>query len=349
LPHAAHGAWGDGEEPDEEVKLMIDRWIWMAWPVLLALLVARPPAMAQSRAAPTASDAAAAPDAAPVQADLEDLILLEALGALHLSDTQHDAILPLARGVRDRLRQARGDEARKLLALRETIATNRQHLLAGSSVSTTSQEHLRLALEAASQRRAGAEDDLVRMTSARLAQLLTREQMAVIYSLTRGVRLASTGSDPLSVTSPLLQSRAIAGMLGSPSPDQEYAQRQEWFERHLQAWYERGKERGDLVRELTYGVPPETPQYVQAASQVGAFLDQIKAMPSDAYNQQLNTMLDRFVRANLLARQQAERARFLAAKTPAQQAEWLAPFVRRVFFSPRFVPVLEARAERKSR
>lgn len=314
---------------------MIDRRVLISGSMLAALLAVRAAAGAQP-AAPPPAGAAALPEAAAVQSDTEDLLLLEALRSLRLSSAQQEKLLPLARGVHDRLQQLAGDETRRLLTLKATVADSRQRLLAGEAISTSTEEQLRFALEAAGRQRTASEDDLVRTTSARLAAILTRPQMEVIYGLSRG-RNPGGGW-----TSPLLQGHLLAGLQGSYSPAQEYARRQEWFQRDLDRWYQHGKEGKDLIRELTYGIPQDTPQYQQAASQAGTLLDQIKAMPADVYAQQLNAMLDRMVRANLQARQQEEQARFLAAQTPAQQGTWLAPFVRRVFFSPRIVPVLAA-------
>jgi hypothetical protein len=294
------------------------------------------PAVAQSPPAPV-SDGATRAQAAVVQDELEDVLVLESLQSLRLTDAQWQKVFSLARGVRDRLRQADADEVPGLLRLKESVTASRQRLVDGGKVAATTQEQLRLARESAIQRRTRLEADLVRATSDQLAHILAPTQMEVVYSLTRGVTLSGV------VVSPLLQSNAVSGLRAGRPPEQEYQRARTSFEEDMKAWREHGRERDSLMEDALVGIPSGTTEYAQLEAQVSSLLDQARTMPHDAYQQRLDAILDRLTRAHLAGRQRQARAKYLAAKSPAEIAQWLDPFVRRVFFSPRVVPALEAR------
>ncbi len=114
----------------------------------------------------------------------EDVLLLEALRYLGLSNTQIQAMLLLAKAADERMAKLREQEEQKLAVLEPLLQQHREALLAGKPVAHESDAFLHWRF--LQQRRKQVEEEIIQYVAPRLARLLSRQQVLRAYLLARG-------------------------------------------------------------------------------------------------------------------------------------------------------------------
>jgi beta-lactamase regulating signal transducer with metallopeptidase domain len=137
------------------------------------------------------------PPAPSVDAQWEEMLLLEAMHYLSLTRPQLEAMLPLASGAAERLEKVSARDRESLAAVMRVAQRNRADLLAGRAPSTGGQADALRTRAAIRQRREQASQEIVTAVLPTLTRILTREQILRAYLLTLGEppkeRVASAG------------------------------------------------------------------------------------------------------------------------------------------------------------
>lgn len=153
-----------------------------------------------AQAAPPSPDPVPLPNSlepdrrARVTQQWEDVLLLEAMRYLGLSNTQIAVMLPLAKAVDERLAKLREQDEKKLAALEPIVQQNREALLAGKA--GKHQEDALLYWHSLQQQRGQVEEEVIQYVTRRLARLLSRPQVLRAYRLARGEALPAPVASP---------------------------------------------------------------------------------------------------------------------------------------------------------
>lgn len=294
-------------------------------------------------------------------AQWEDVLLLEAIRYLRLSDRQLRGLLNLARAAEERLETQARHEKQILATLTRIARENRAALLAGRTGGGQKDalflENLR------KQRRAEAEEKIVTSTLPQVFEVLSRPQVVRACLLTLG----EPPQEPYQPLSPALLSPDAGFVLakdpqhdprkslGSQVRGRVAALRSQWRARQL----------GIAREQFSRRYPPEVVKRLFAASDPSVRLMGLDLIiSSDPETEYLTLRLDDALKMNRLeggdgdrlliearkefeafnARTQKPLAELLMTETKTEDLEVaLRPFVRRLFLSSRLRPVLEAR------
>jgi hypothetical protein len=275
----------------------------------------------------------------------EDLLLLEAIRYLVLSQEQISQLLPVARKTDARLQQLKSDEERALTALAQVAGRARQALLTGRPPDPRDQEEdarLRAGLD---QTRTKAANDIVAFATPYLARLLSRDQIAFAWRLMQGnppagVAVSPALLDPESGFVGAAASRRGAyesrrsGLVLAPAGGEALP----WREQGLQA----AREARVLDEEKARVLDEEKARADAAVREMYAY------RLAQSYSDLALTEADAMKLFGSQSGGGAARAgdphfmqRLAQGASMEELAAALEPLVRRLFLSPRFAPVLE--------
>jgi hypothetical protein len=136
---------------------------------------------------PSSAQEEGLPDREPALAQKwEDVLLLDAIRYLRLSPAQMQQVWPLARVAQDRLNRLAGEEARTQAALARIAEKQRRALVAGRQVSLQEQQDALFLNRTMKEKRERANEEIVNYIAPRLARILTREQVQRAFLLAHG-------------------------------------------------------------------------------------------------------------------------------------------------------------------
>jgi hypothetical protein len=116
----------------------------------------------------------------------EDVLLLDAVRYLLLTDDQLQSLLSLEEKAAERLAALRREEERTRTALEQAVARERRELLEGRAVPPAEHEQVLNAMRTAREKREAAEEKIAAELAPELGRLLTREQVLRAFLLARG-------------------------------------------------------------------------------------------------------------------------------------------------------------------
>jgi hypothetical protein len=300
---------------------------WRTGGALIALLLIGGIAGAAERADPEAATREALTAA-------EDVTLLNGVNPLRLTTGQIQALLPLLRGAQSRLQEQETADARSFAGLREMLLQARRQLITEGTTASSAEQQVTLNRQSAGQRQAQLRRDLAAGLRRQLTTTLTASQQAQIVARGRQFVAAERATA-------LQQSRltwagqrptgAGTGGTGAGGPGAGGFGRGggqgQMFDRIRALPQDQFDQMAQRMASRSGG--PGTPEYEQNLS----FLQKVRSMPSDAYQQQRDQL-----------GQQLLQSRLQESATDSAEAAMDA-FIARYFLSPRIVPLLEEKSK----
>jgi hypothetical protein len=300
---------------------------WRTGGALIALLLIGGIAGAAERAEPEAAAREALTAA-------EDVTVLNGVNPLRLTTAQIQALLPLLRGAQTRLQEQETADARSFAGLREMLLQARRQLMSEGATASSAEQQVSLTRQSAAQRQAQLRRDLAAGLRRQLTTTLTASQQAQIVA--RGRQLVAAER-----ATALQQSRltwagvrpagASAGGTGAGGPGAGGFGRGggqgQMFDRMRNLPQEQFDQMAQRMASRLGG--PGTPEYEQNLR----FLQKVRDMPSDVYEQQRDQLGQQFLQARLQEN----------ATDSAESA--MDAFIARYFLSPRIVPLLEEKSK----
>ena len=287
--------------------------------------------------------AAAAQNSPSLDEKWEDLLLLEAFRHLRATDSQMRLMRPLAAAAQRRMTQLEEKQRALINEAERLIERNRAAALDGKPSLPTEEARLLELMTTLARQRDEAAAEVVASLTPRLLQILNREQVRRAYELAIGEKPADLA------VSPAIYDLRSGFVLGTsprvgPSPNS--------LRNSLRRLYARRAPSPPAGAPGATAAAAVDPSVSLESLAVPVFYTELADVGFERLDARTPASTASAVRSAFVLRAggqagQATRAADPIAELPGEELrQALAPFVRRVFLSPRCVAVIDAREDR---